>query len=556
MSMREYAFPEKDSARRIPMNEIYTVSSLEKVLLHKKPRTERRGSMAKNETFAFQVVYKYNRFANDIEVEIESPIKEFITYRQVEYVTCSTVNLWEGDGFYQSTIPYACPDILRPLKNGRAKGRACEYSTLWFTVKGNLPSGKHKIKVTLTAPQTEPISCTYTLEVFDFELKDSELIYTNWFHYDAIANYYKVEMFSKKYNEIMDSYIKTAVSHGMNMLLIPMFTPPLDTRVGGERKTAQLIDVYKNGGKYSFSFDRLIEFMNHVETLGIKYFEMSHLFTQWGAKAAPKIIASVDGRKKRIFGWDTPSTSAEYSEFLSCLLPALRERLISENLYSRCRFHLSDEPWSEVIESYRAVHSLFKKYMPDAPVTDALSHYEYYKEGLVDVPVCTIKSIEPFLESKTENLFAYYCCAESGDMYPNRYMAYTSLRNRVIGIMLYINKISGFLHWGYNFYNTVLSDEAIDPYMVNDGAGGFQSGDAFIVYPGECGALDSIRHETFYDGLQDMRLLYTLEGKIGREATLELLKKYGFGAGFNTYPHDEKSLIKVRYEAQRLIASR
>ena len=135
-------------------------------------------------------------------------------------------------------------------------------------------------------------------------------------------------------------------------------------------------------------------------------------------------------------------------------------------------------------------------------------------------------------------------------------MAYTSLRNRVIGIMLYINKISGFLHWGYNFYNTVLSDEAIDPYMVNDGAGGFQSGDAFIVYPGECGALDSIRHETFFDGLQDMRLLYTLEGKIGREATLELLKKYGFGAGFNTYPHDEKSLIEVRYEAQRLIASR
>ena len=36
MNMREYAFPEKDSARRIPMNEIYTASCLEKVLLHKK----------------------------------------------------------------------------------------------------------------------------------------------------------------------------------------------------------------------------------------------------------------------------------------------------------------------------------------------------------------------------------------------------------------------------------------------------------------------------------------------------------------------------------------
>ncbi len=535
------------------MPEIYTVSSLEKVLLHKKPRVEKRGTMAKNEVFSFQVTYRFNRFANDIKIDIESPIKKFITYRQVEYVACTTVNLWEGDGFYLSPVPYACPDILRPLKNGEAKGRACEYSTLWFTVKGNLPVGKHKIKVTVTAPCTPPISTEYTLEVLDFELNESELIYTNWFHYDAIANYYGVKMFSKKYNEIMDEYIKTAVAHGMNMLLIPMFTPPLDTRVGGERTTAQLIDVYKDDGTYRFSFDRLIEFMKHVEKLGIKYFEMSHLFTQWGAKAAPKIIATVNGKKKQIFGWDTVSTSPEYSEFLSCLLPELRARLISEGLYSRSRFHLSDEPWSEIIESYRSVHDLFKKHMPDAPVTDALSHYEFYNEGLVDVAVCSIKSITPFLENNVENLFAYYCCAESGDMYPNRYMAYTSLRNRVIGIMLYMNKISGFLHWGYNFYNTTLSDEKIDPYQINDGAGGFQSGDAFIVYPGKDGALDSIRHETFYDGIQDMRLLYTLECKIGREAVMKILEKYGFGVGFNTYPHDEKSLLDMRREVQRAI---
>ena len=81
------------------MAEIYTVSSLEKVLLHKKPRVQKCGSMAKNEVFSFQVVYKFRRFANDIKIEIDSPIKEFISYRQVEYVACSTENLWEGDGF-------------------------------------------------------------------------------------------------------------------------------------------------------------------------------------------------------------------------------------------------------------------------------------------------------------------------------------------------------------------------------------------------------------------------------------------------------------------------
>ena len=538
------------------MPEIYTVSSLEKVLLHKKPKTEKSGSMAKNEVFSFQVAYKFNRFANDIKVEIKSPIKDFIAYRQVEYVACTTVNLWEGDGFYFSDKAYVCPDILRPTKNGLVKGRPCEYSTIWFTVKGDLPVGKHKIEVILYADQCAPLPVTYTLEVCDFNLKEQELIYTNWFHYDAIANYYKLPMFSKKYVEIMDDFIKTAVNHGVNMLLVPMFTPPLDTRVGGERKTAQLIDVYFENGTYSFNFDRLIWFMNHISELGIKHFEMSHLFTQWGAKCAPKVVATVGGKKKKIFGWENSSTSPEYTAFLEALLPKLRERLIAENLYKRCRFHLSDEPWSDVIENYRAVHDLFKKYMPDAPVTDALSHYEFYKEGLVDVAVCSTKSIDIFLENKVENLFAYYCCAESSDYLANRYMSYTSLRNRVIGIQLYLNKISGFLQWGYNFYNLTLSDEAIDPYQINDGGGNFQSGDAFIVYPGEGGALDSLRHEVFYDGLQDMRLFYTLEEKIGREATEALLLKYGFEKGFRKYPHNEKSLLAVRKEAQRLISKK
>ncbi|MBQ8546448.1 MAG: DUF4091 domain-containing protein [Clostridia bacterium] len=538
------------------MPEIYSVSSLEKVLLHKKPRVEKRGKMAKNETFSFQIAYKYNRFANDIEVKIESEISDYITYRQVEYVPCTSVNLWEGDGFCFSNESFVCPDVLRPTREGKLKSRACAYSSAWFTVKGDLPVGKHKIKITLQAQWCDPLVAEYELEVLDFVLKDKEFVYTNWFHYDGIANYYNLPVFSKKYNEIMYDFIEKAIAHGVNMLLIPMFTPPLDTRVGGERKTVQLIDVYYNDGKYSFDFDRLISFMKKVQSMGIEYFEMSHLFTQWGAKCAPKIVATVDGKKKKIFGWKNGAISTEYTEFLGELLPKLRQRLIDEGFYSKCRFHLSDEPTEKCIEDYKKAHNVFKKSMPDAFITDALSHYDFYKDGLVDVAVCSIKAIDVFLENKVENLFAYYCCAESGDYYPNRYMAYTSLRNRVIGIQFYLNNISGFLQWGYNFYNSVLSDEPIDPYMITDGGGGYQSGDAFIVYPGKNGAYDSIRHEVFYDALQDMKLFYTLEEKIGREAVEALLHKYGYEKGFRTYPHDEKSLLKVRQEAQKILCEK
>ena len=56
--------------------------------------------------------------------------------------------------------------------------------------------------------------------------------------------------------------MKNAADHGMNMILTPIFTPALDTAVGSERTTVQLLDVYKNGESYTFGFDRLIRWLN------------------------------------------------------------------------------------------------------------------------------------------------------------------------------------------------------------------------------------------------------------------------------------------------------
>ena len=80
-----------------------------------------------------------------------------------------------------------------------------------------------------------------------------------------------------------------AVSYGVNMLLTPLFTPPLDTAVGGERTCVQLIDVIlTEDGSYQFGFDRLEQWISLCDKCGVRYLEFSHLFTQWGAAHAPK----------------------------------------------------------------------------------------------------------------------------------------------------------------------------------------------------------------------------------------------------------------------------
>ncbi|MBQ7353828.1 MAG: DUF4091 domain-containing protein [Clostridia bacterium] len=527
------------------MGQILTASSLEKILPNaKKIPVEKKGKMAKNEVYSFQIAFKYDRFIRDFDLTINSKIKEFITVRQVEYVPCTSPNTWQGDGYMIKDEPFLCPDVLKPFDKRGVFGRYNIWNVIWVTVKGNLPVGKHNIELSMGYDEYK-LSCNYTLEVLDYELPKIDFTYTNWFHYDSIANYYNLPVFSKKYNEIMYKYIECAVNHGMNMLLVPMFTPPLDTREGSERKTAQLVDICLTENGYDFNFDRLIEFMKNVKKLGIEYFEMSHLFTQWGAKACPKIVAKKNGRRIKIFGWDDSATGEKYTHFLSCFLPKLRERLISEGLYDKCRFHISDEPNEACLQEYKGAKDIFRKYMPDALITDALSHYDFYKDGLVDSAICATDAIQVFLDNNVPNLWAYYCCAQSDKNLSNRFLAFPSLRTRVLGVQLYLNKIKGFLHWGYNFYNSILSDVAINPYFVTDAGGGFQSGDGFVVYPGENGPYDSIRHECFYDGFQDMYLLYALEKKIGRESVEKILFDYGFEKGFYVYPHNEKVFLEM-----------
>lgn len=86
---------------------------------------------------------------------------------------------------------------------------------------------------------------------------------------------------------------------------------------------------------------------------GIRYFEMSHLFSQWGAVAAPKIVGMVDGAEQVLFGWDTPAAGGEYEKFLRIYLPQLKQKLEELGVLEEAYFHISDEPNLNQIDSYQ-----------------------------------------------------------------------------------------------------------------------------------------------------------------------------------------------------------
>lgn len=168
---------------------------------------------------------------------------------------------------------------------------------------------------------------TLELRVIDVDLPKQDLMYTSWFHCDCLADMYNVEVFSEKHFEIIRSFVTEVAKTGMNMILLPAFTPPLDTPVGKERKTVQLVGVEFDGKEYKFDFSLMGKFIKLCFDCGITHFEHCHLFTQWGARHAPKIMATVNVEYKKLFGWDTDSKSKDYGNDIVTASKMLSELL-------------------------------------------------------------------------------------------------------------------------------------------------------------------------------------------------------------------------------------
>ena len=338
----------------------------------------------------------------------------------------------------------------------------------------------------------------------------------------------------------------------------PVFTPALDTAVGWERTTVQLVDITVEKGAYSFGFEKLDRWVKLCLGCGIERFEIAHLYSQWGAEHCPKIMATVVGEYRRIFGWESDAVGPEYAGFLNAFLPALTAHLEELGLRKeQVVFHISDEPSADHLPQYKACREQVQGLLEGYTIMDALSDFSFYQQGVCQNPVVATNHTTPFLEHKVENLWVYYCVSQNYQV-SNRFMAMPSARTRIIGTQFYKYRIAGFLHWGFNFYNSQYSLKHIDPFAVTDADGAFPAGDPFLVYPGEGGeAWDSLRLQVFYDAICDLRAFELLESLAGREFVMELLEGgLQREITFFDYPHEAGYLLALRARVNEEIKKR
>lgn len=554
--------------------EFFLTSPLEKVFPHRRPSELRPGtciSCWRGQKAGLQLVYTAHGGRPDMTVqqyqmEILGAPGE-VQIRSVELMPAGLVCYEHTDEHYITKFPGLFPDLLWEQDPREILPLPRQYRSLWLTfrIPEDTRPGVYPVTIRLRPrchtflpngtlfhdPEAEEqkFSLNFVLKVGKRELEERTLLNTQWFHTDCLSQYYGVPVFSGEYWRITENFIRSAAGHGVNMLLTPVFTPPLDTPVNRERPTVQLVDMTLEDGLWRFGFQKLERWAAICKKYGIRHIEIPHLFTQWGAAATPKIVAAVDGVEKKVFGWHVSAGSAEYREFLCAFLPALRGKL-EELGFDRDHvwYHISDEPSEEHLDAFHTALRQTEGLLDGCRVFDALTNFTFYQKGLVPIPVVASDYIQPFFEAKVPQLWVYYCCVQ-GNLVPNRFFAMESARNRIMGVLMYLYDVQGFLHWGFNFYNAKFSIHTIDPFRTTDGDAGYPAGDPFLVYPGAEGEpMDSIRAEVQDDGFLDLQALRTLEKLAGREAVIDLIHST---AGmdritFKDYPRDAAFLLTLR----------
>lgn len=525
---------------------IKIISSLEKIYHEDKiPENALSGfSMLNNEKKSFQIAVESTRDFKGT-LTINTDIKDVRKYT-VEHIKSDFPMFKGADDYYRYSKDGYYPDLLLPIGDEITINKGI--NVFWVEVNADKENiGENKLKITITENGVSVAEAKIDIEIIDCSLDFNDFVYTCWFHTDCLMSHYNVEVFSDEYWRIVENFLRTAAEYGMSCVLTPIFTPPLDTEVGKERPTVQLIDVNVDNGKYTFNFDKLTKWIEMSKRCGIKYFEMAHFFTQWGARHAPKIMATVNGEYKQIFGWKTKASSKEYTEFLTELSVELKKYLEERNLKDKVLIHVSDEPNFSMLFPYSKASKLIHKLYDGYKIVDALSDVKFYKLGIVTTPIPSNDHIGNFI-GKTDELWTYYCSAQNKKNVANRFFCNDSIRTRVIGYQMFKYDVVGFLQWGYNFYYTQLSKAVIDPYKVSDAGGKFPSGDSYVVYPAEDGTANhSLRLKVFYDAIQDMAALNTLKKLTNKQTCLDIIEEDGkHSITFSDYPHSDEWLLNTR----------
>jgi len=326
---------------------------------------------------------------------------------------------------------------------------------------------------------------------------ERHLYVTNWFS-DNLSPNFKLSLASDEYFRMLQVYAENMAAHRQNVFWIPW----------------NLVKVTREAdGALSFDyavFDRFVEIFLEAGVDGrIEIQPMAqHGPGEWYSESV--LIRDIRAADRAT----GEAVSLGPDEGMGPFLEDLERHLEARGWLDRTMIHITDEPQLMNNVSYKEVAGFVHRHAPGIKRIEAIEASDFY--GALDVWVPKLSHLRNWYDRYDEarrqgnELWYYICCHPTG-RYLNRFLDYALLKVRLLHWLNYRYDLTGYLHWGFNFWKG-------DPFGPPDQ--GLPPGDRNIVYPGPkedpYTLLDSIRWEVQRDSIEDYEYLWLLEDRYGQ----------------------------------------
>ncbi len=485
--------------------------------------------LSQGEELGYQVVV-YTDSAQGIPAKFEL---EFNGQYQVYLEKYVDVNrpYFEGDpkSGYLIDNPDALPDCLIPISPDDVFFINCNYIVLWVSISTE-NIGENKSTLTIST-KDESASCTLDLNVVQISKNPQSFGHCEYVDPVFLVKDHGVALFGDRFWNILHQYFKLAADHGVNEILVPLFTPQYPNYPS--EKLIQLVSIKKIGEDYEFNFDLLDRWIKTALDVGITRLTFPVFLPDFDHPFGAPIIVQVDG-EEQLLNENETVLSKNYKIFTRKFLNKLLKHLekYRPHIFS---FHFSCSPqvWNEKI--YQEFRAVFCEYVRKYRISDYDVEYRFYKKDLVGSAIVHLHDLFAYPEDSANFLNGCFDIADYNDPI-NMSIASSSVRLRCLGAFGYRYELARFFHMGFNA-----------PDLDNQ----YPSGSLSLVYPGETEVYPSIRLKQLKYAIQDNRLLDALHSRYSPKRMNGLIDRYLFKN--DRYMDDPIRYQKFRTEIYELL---
>lgn len=400
--------------------------------------------------------------------------------------------------------PFHVYDCLRPAPEGRVLAQAGLIACyICLMPERSLCPGCRSLVLKVRCGAEEH-QCRLEVHVYDVLVPEGDFSVTNWFSLEAIQRFHHVEKGTPDYYDMVCRYARA-----MRRARQTMFYIELDSGCIASR------------APYVFNFDHLCPLIKIFFEEGMQTLELGPLLSRGFLPDGSPDMYTADF--KCAIAPEVSVDSFEGYALMTGFIRALADFLRENGWAERVVFHIHDEPDihykdDEALQARRRQYfftaDILRRHLPGVRVIEAVESTAF--RGGVDIWVPVTASYEKHREEFArlaqmgEEVWTYVCCTPQGH-WLNRFLDIPLLRGRLLFWGCASNRMSGFLHWGFNQFQL-----GMDPFVGTScpnhtGIGtNFPCGDSFIVYPGEDGPWLSMRLEAARRGAEDVAMLRLL----------------------------------------------